>query len=451
MNRRSLVIPCLAAVAILPSALGQTTDAVIVGLITDPSGAAIAGAAVSAVNKGTGVSRDVLTNETGAYRIGPLVPGTYEVRASMSGFKTKAQTDVILQTGAVLKVDMGLEVGEVSERIEVTAMAAMLQTQETSVSGVITTSQLERMPVNGRNYTRLLMIMPGTSDIRRSQGRGDLSGTMMVSVNGQRTQDNNYTIDGVDNNMMFMNSPGGSPPMDAIQEFRVATGNSAEYGRSAGANVNLAIKSGTRDVHGSAYWYVRNDKFDANEFFANRQGRGKVPFRQNQYGIAFGGPVVLPKIYNGREKTFWFASWEGFRWRRGQTAQNSVPLEPMHSGDFSMISQRIYDPLTGAFDSAGRIIRQPFAGNMLPASRINSGMKSVISKLMPLPNRPGLTNNFLQTEGQSNDRDMLVLRFDHTFGPKDNVFGRILRQRVGQVVPAGSALYVSQNRYDVDN
>jgi hypothetical protein len=437
---------------LLPAtAFGQSTDAVLVGIVTDGSGAAAAGATVAAVNTGTGVRREVITNETGAYRIGPLVPGAYEVRTSLAGFRTKLQSNVILQTGAVLKLDMALEVGDVSESIEVTGAAPMLQTQDTSVGGVITTSQLERIPVNGRNYTRLLVLMPGTSDVRRSQGRGDLSGTQMVSINGQRTQDNNYTIDGIDNNMMFMNSPGGSPPMDAIQEFRVATGNSAEYGRSAGANVNLAIKSGTRDLHGSAYWYVRNDKFDANEFFANRQDRGKVPFRQNQYGFTLGGPVMIPKLYNGREKTFWFASWEGFRWRRGQTTQATVPLPALISGDFSGVSQRIYDPLTGTLNAQGGIVRQPFPGNIIPANRIHPGMKYVLENLMPAPNRPGTSQNLLATEGQSRDRDMVVLRFDHSFSQNDLVYGRILEQRVGELIPNVSGQFFNENRYDVRN
>ncbi len=448
---RNIRIWAYALVCLLPAMLfGQTSDGVLVGLVVDASGAAVAGAEVSAKNIGTGVVRTVSTNETGAYRIGPLVPGVYEVRTSMAGFKSKVQNNVTLQTGATLKIDFSIEVGDVSERIEVTAAAPMLQTQETSVGNVIETAQLQRIPVNGRNYTRLLVLSAGTSDIRRSQGRGDLSGTQMVSVNGQRTQDNNYTMDGLDNNMMFMNSPGGSPPMDAIQEFRVATGNSAEYGRSAGANVNLSIKSGTRDLHGSAYWYVRNDKFDANEFFANRQGRGKVPFRQNQYGLAFGGPVVIPKLYQGRDKTFWFASWEGFRWRRGQTAQATVPLEAMRAGNFDGIAQ-IFDPLTGTTDAQQRIVRQPFAGNVIPQSRINPGMRFIVDKLVPVANRPGLTNNLLATRGQSNDRDMLVLRFDHSFNSKDIVFGRLLRQKVGQLIPNVTGQFVSENRYDVDN
>jgi hypothetical protein len=449
--RRSIAVALAAVVAVGAAAYAQTTNASIVGIVTDQSGGAIAGATITVTNTATGVSRTVTTNEVGAYQVVPLIPGTYEVKAATSGFKTKVQPNVILATGAVLKVDFQLEVGDITESIEVSAAPPMMQTQEASVGGVITTEQLERIPVNGRNYTRLLVLMPGTSDIRRSQGRGDLSGTQMVSVNGQRTQDNNYTLDGIDNNMMFMNSPGGSPPMDAIQEFRVATNNSAEYGRSAGANVNISIKSGTRNLHGSAYWYVRNDKFDANEWFANRQNRGKVPFRQNQYGVAVGGPVMLPKLYNGRDSTFWFFSWEGFRWRRGQTAQASVPLEPMRSGDFSMLAQKIYDPLTGKLDANNKIIRQPFAGNIIPASRINPGMRYVVDKLMPLPNRPGTANNLLETRGRSNDRDMIVARIDHSFGQNDLVHFRLLEQRVGERVPNVVGYFVSENRYDVRN
>lgn len=453
LRHKVRILTCIFAAAALlaPAALAQGTNASITGIISDASGGVVPNATVTATNSATGVARSVTTNEAGAYTISPLIPGTYEVKVTNSGFKTKVQTGVVLETGAVVKVDAQLEVGAVTESVEVSAHAAMLQTQETSVAGVVTQSQLERIPVNGRNYTRLLVLMPGTSDIRRSQGRGDLSGTQMVSVNGQRTQDNNYTMDGVDNNMMFMNSPGGSPPMDAIQEFRVATGNSAEFGRSAGANVNISIKSGTRDLHGSLYEYVRNDKFDGNEWFANRQARGKVPFRQNQYGASAGGPLVIPKLYNGRDKTFWFASWEGFRWRRGQTAQTTVPLEPMRTGNFSSLSNVIFDPLTGTTDASGKINRQPFAGNIIPAARINPGMKSIVDALMPLPNRSGTSNNLLATDGQQRDRDMFVARVDHTFGQNDTVFFRMLEQHVGENIPNVSGLYNSLNRYDVRN
>ncbi len=454
LRKQSLLRICLGLVLLVlaaPFAAGQGTNASITGLVTDASSAAVPNATVTVTNTGTGVSRSVTTNDSGSYTISPLIPGTYDLKVSNAGFKSKVQTGVILETGAVMKLDAQLEVGAVTESVEVSAQAAMLQTQETSVAGVVTQSQLERIPVNSRNYTRLLVLMPGTSDIVRSQSRGGLSGAQMVSVNGQRTQDNNYTMDGVDNNMMFMNSPGGSPPMDAIQEFRVATGNSAEYGRSAGANVNISIKSGTRDLHGSVYEYLRNDKFDANDWFANRQSRGKVPFRQNQYGASAGGPLIIPKIYNGRDKTFWFGSWEGFRWRRGQTAQGTVPLEPMRTGNFSSLTNTIFDPSTGVTDASGKINRTPFAGNLIPASRIDPGMKYVSDKMLPLPNRPGTVNNLLFTQGQQNDRDMFVARVDHTFGDKDTVFFRMLEQRVKQTVPDSRGYYYTINNYDVSN
>ena len=451
-NRKTFSCLCclLALYFGAPPAVAQTSNASIVGIVTDSSGAAVLNATVTVTNTGTGVNRVVTTNQVGAYTVAPLIPGGYEARVTNPGFKTKVQSSIVLQTGAVLKVDFTLDVGDISERIEVTATAAMLQTQEASVGGVVTTSELARIPVNGRNYTRLLVLMPGTGDVVRSQSNGTRSGTQLVSVNGQRSQDNNYSLDGVDNNIMMMNSPGGSPPMESIQEFRVATGNSAEFGRSAGANVSISTKSGTRNLHGSAYWYVRNDKFDANDFFANRQSRGKIPFRQNQYGLAGGGPVVVPKVYNGRDKTFWFASWEGFRRRRGQTAQSTVPLEAMRGGDFSSLSRKIYDPLTGVADATGRVIRQPFANNRIPANRINPGMKFVADKLLPLPNRPGMINNLLFTEGRGNSRDGLVVRVDHSFGQKDVIFGRVLDQRVGEVVPSVAG-YVTEGRFDERN
>lgn len=421
--------------------------------MTDASNAAVPNATVTVTNSGTGVSRSVTTNDSGAYTIVPLIPGTYEVTVGNAGFKTKVQSNVLLETGAVLKVDLQLEVGQVSERIEVTAAAPIMQTQEASVSSVVTTSQLERIPVNGRNFTRLMVLMPGVSDVGPSQSKGGQAGMAMMSVNGQRQQDNNFTIDGVDNNIMYMSSGIGAPPMDAIQEFRVATNNSAEYGRSAGANVNVSIKSGTRDLHGSVYEYLRNDKFDANDWFANAQGRGKVPFRQNQYGVSVGGPVMIPKIYNGRDKTFWFASWEGFRRRRGNTSIDSTPIAAWRQGDFRNIPEKIYDPLTGTLNAAGAIVRTPFADNIIPKSRINPGMSYLTETYMPLPNRTGQLNlnNYLMTDPTANDRDMLVLRGDHTFGQKDTVFARYLRQRVGEQSPSPYPARFNGTRIDSDN
>jgi len=419
--------------------------------VSDPDGGRIVGAVIQVRNSGTGVIRELKTNELGSYRVFPLNPGTYEVTASSPGFKTQQQQNVVLDAAANVKVDFKLDVGVVSEKVQVEATATVLQTQDASIGGTVTGNEVARLPVNGRNYTRLILLMPGTSDQGGSQSNGTFSGTQMVSVNGQRRQDNNFTVDGVDNNFMMMNSPGMSPSMDAIQEFRVLDNTSAQFGRSSGSNVNIVIKSGTRDLHGSAYEYLRNDKFDANDFFANKQNTGKVPFRQNQYGVAVGGPVVIPKLYHGRDKTFWFFNWEGYRARRGQTNISSFPTAAERSGDFSALSKTIYDPYTGVAGPNGSIIRQPFAGNIIPSDRISSAMKFWLDTMIPLPTRPGLTNNFVNTQGYLNDRDAFQVRGDHNLGSKDVLSVRWSRQRVGQNQPGGNPYLSQGSRFDVDN
>src|SRR5262245_37409227 len=375
------------------------TAAAIVGDITDSSGAIAPNVAVTVINEGTRIERKVQSNDAGQYRVTPLNPGTYTIQVEAAGFKKQVRSGVVLEVGAVTEVDFSLQVGELTETVEVTGLTPTLQTEEASVGNVVTGQELAHLPVNQRNYTRLILLMPGTSSVTRSQFRGvNQSGTGLFSVNGGRPQDNNFTLDGVDSNMQMMNSPGISPPMDALQEFKVATNTGSEFGRSMGANVSMVMKSGTRNLHGTLYEYLRNDKFDANEFFANRNGTGKVPFRLNQYGVAVGGSVLVPKA-DLRGKMFCFFSCEGFLRRRGSALLGNSPPADFRRGDFSSLltqASPIYlkDPLlTGNCTAADRTAC--FPGNIIPTSRINKAMPTALDIMVPLPNRPGQVLNLV--------------------------------------------------------
>ncbi len=365
------------------------------------------------------------------------------MRAASDGFTTQVRPGVVLQVSAVLDVSFQLVLGQVSETIEVTGATPILQTEEASVGNVVTGQELQRMPVNQRNYTRLILLMPGTSSISRSQNRGTAaSGTALYSVNGGRPQDNNFTLDGFDSNMQMMNSPGISPPMDALQEFKIATNTGSDFGRSMGANVSMVIKSGTNEVHGTVYEYLRNSAVDANEFFANRNGLGRTPFRLNQYGVAIGGPLPIVK-----NKMFWFASWEGFRRRRGSTQIGNVPTQDFRNGDFSALLNRanpliVRDP----FDD-----NNPFPNNVIPQSRINRAIPTALELTTPLPNRPGLVQNFIGSRSQANNRDGIHWRYDYNINEKNTFFFRFSWQNADLLSPDFRPGFTNTRSFDIVN
>ena len=432
------ILALVAAMLLLPLTATAQTAATIVGDVVDPSGAAVPGVAVTATNDGTGIAREVNTNEAGQYRITPLNPGQYTVQVETAGFKTQIQNAVTLEVAAVLEVDFTLELGDVTETVEVTGAAPIMQTEEASVAGVVNEKQLQRLPVNQRNFTRLILLMPGTSSRRRSQSRGTgESGTQLYSVNGGRPQDNTYTLDGIDANMQMMNSPGISPPMDAIQEFKVATNTGSEFARSAGANVSLVLKSGTNAVHGTVYEFLRNDKMDANEFFANRNSLEKVPFRLNQFGASVGGPI--PGMKN---KMFWFVSAELFRRRRGSTRLFSTPLADFRAGDFSRVADPIIDPITG----------DRFANNVIPMAQQNPAIPTAIQLTNPTgPNLPGDINNVANNLGEANDRDQIHWRWDYNPTSKDTFFFRFSNQNADLATPQSNPLFFRNGEFDVFN
>ncbi|HKX31604.1 MAG TPA: carboxypeptidase-like regulatory domain-containing protein [Blastocatellia bacterium] len=434
---------------------GAQTAATIVGDITDGSGAVAPNVSVTVINEGTKLERKVQTNEAGQYRVTPLNPGTYTIQIEAAGFRREVRTGVVLEVSAVLEVDFRLQVGEVTDTIGVTGVTPVLQAEDATVGSVVNSKELQHLPVNERNYTRLILLMPGTSSVSRSQQQGNAqSGTALFSVNGGRPQDNNFTLDGVDSNMQMMNSPGISPPMDAIQEFKVATNTGSEFGRSMGANISMVMKSGTRDLHGTVYEYLRNDLFDANEFFANRNGLGKTPFRLNQYGVTLGGPVMLPKA-NVRDKMFWFFSWEGFRRRRGSTLLTSVPTEAFRNGNFSSLltgNDPIYirDPLlAGNCDAADQTAC--FPNNVIPQARINQAIPKAMAAIVPLPNRPGETSNLVSNRSVANDRDLYNVRWDYSLNSSNSFNFRYSHQNADLREPQSNPTFTRLSQFDVTN
>ena len=452
--RLCLGLVLLAGLFSARSASAQTA-ATIVGDIKDSSGAAAPNVAVTVINEGTRIERKVQTNEAGQYRVSPLNPGTYTIQVEAPGFKKQVRSGVVLEVAAVLEVDFTLDVGELTETVEVTGVTPVLQTEETTVGNVVNSQELQRLPVNQRNYTRLILLMAGTSSVSRSQQQGvSQSGTALFSVNGGRPQDNNYTLDGVDSNMQMMNSPGISPPMDAIQEFKVGTNTGSEFGRSMGANVTMVMKSGTRDLHGTLYEYLRNDAFDANEFFANRSGLGKTPFRLNQYGVAVGGPLMLPKV-DLREKMFWFFSWEGFRRRRGSALLGNVPPADFRRGDFSSLLTQaspifLKDPLlTGNCNANDGTAC--FPNNIIPQARINPAIPTALELMVPLPNRSGIVQNLATNRSQANDRDLFNARWDYNLNPSNTFFFRYSKQNADLSDPNFNPNITQVSQFDVAN
>lgn len=418
-------------VTILLASLGSLTAQVDTGVLTgyvyDDSGAVIPGTAVVVRNTGTNYEVGLETNATGLYVSPPLTPGTYRLTVQQAGFAT-ALKEVSLHLSERLAVDFTLQVGTVAETVTVEAVGETLQTENTTLSTLRTERKVKELPVNSRNFAELLRfsagVVPGLSQaggLALSQSRGNTSS----SVNGNDIGDNNFSIDGIQNNsnhqgqgiMNFIE-------VEAIDHYRVETSvPDARFGRS-GATINVGYKSGTNEFHGVLFHFLRNDKLDARNYFARGD---KAPLRRNFYGGTFGGPV------GGKSaSTFFFLSYEGQRSRQGITHLSTVPTPRMKSGDFGeLLSGRrpvtIFDPLTHrANPEGGAAIRDPFASNSIPASRFSPQGKGVID-LYPDPNAGGLAANFSTTSSQPTNGDQGTAKVDHDFADGSRIFFRFTK------------------------
>src|SRR5207249_1861354 len=352
------------------TASAQVTTADLVGTIKDSSGGVVPGVTVALTNEATGVSRSTTTTDGGAYIFTSLQPGRYRLTAELPGFRKVERTGVELQVNQRAQIDLDLEVGLVSESLLIEGKAPLLETQSSVLGSVIEEKQVQDLPLNGRNFVQLATLSTGVSGAGSGMRGTIMSGTRPddlrpgteLFVNGNRENSNNYLYDGIDNNTRLTLVIVVRPNVEAIKEFKVQTNLfSAEQGRNPGGQINVVTKSGTNKVQGAIYEFVRNDRFDANNFFANRAGQEKPPFKQNQFGGAIGGPIIT-------NKTFFFADYDGFRQTLGRVFVNTVPTVKMRQGDFSELPDAIYDPLTTLVLPGGGMSRQPFPGNVIPQS-----------------------------------------------------------------------------------
>ena len=423
----------IAASLLLPASLAaQAVTGTILGTITDTSGAVMPGATVTLKNLGTGLTRTLTTDASGEYTAPSLPTGKYSVTAELTGFKTVSVPDVDLGVDQRVRINVKLEIGTVQESVTVAGVSPLVQTSSSELGTTVQEEQIKTLPLNGRNFVNLTRTVPGV--VRgipgaNIDGAGSLAwrASASFSANGQRPRDNNYMLDGVDNNETWLQTVVLFPSVDALDEFKLQTSTySAEFGRSLGGVVNLQIKSGTNTLHGSGFEFLRNDAFDANNFFNNRAGRPKPDFSQHQFGGTVGGPIV-------HDKTFYFFDYQGYRVSQGATYLSSVPSARMRAGDFSEINRIIYDPLTG----------QPFPGNVIPLARFNSASKNILEQIIPEPNTAGTRsasgqtiNNFLINPTLERQDNQIDLKVDHSLTSNNRFFTRYSYEKTHRVLPA---------------
>ncbi len=447
---RALVATLLLLVAGAPAA-AQVDTGTILGTVKDQSGGVLPGATVTITHEGQGFTLTTVTREDGTFIITPVRTGAYTVRVEFPGFRnTERRTiGVSIQQNAV--VDFALEPGNLTEDVVVTASAALLETGTGTVGQTLGSDMIENLPINGRDYTILARLSPGV--VPPQPGA---RAPLMFSANGVRPAQNNYMLDGIDNNTSNVDFLSGvayivKPPVDAVDEIKILTSSfSAEYGRAGGAVLNTTLKSGSNQFHGSLWEFARNDKLNATDFFANRAGLKKGKYKSNQFGMTAGGPVVTGK-------TFFFADYEGSLISSARTWVTTVPTAAQRNSGFTNFSDLIalqsgnagtdilgrtfqrgtvfdpattrqlaagqIDPVTGMAATRAGFVRDAFAGNQIPAGRLSADALRLM-RLYPEPNLAGLNNNYVVNRQNTDDTHSFDARVDHNFSNADRFFAR---------------------------
>lgn len=428
-------------------AVGQTTFGSVVGTVSDPTGAVVPGVQVTLTNIGTNTKAATTTNADGIYEFVNVQPGDYRIDARKSGFKGFSRSPVVVQTQQSYRINVTMQIGAVTQTVQVTGATPLLQPQTASLGQVIAGRSVTDMPLNGRNVFNLMSLVPSVVPQGQSQGTPTGANPFAFNnyqINGAFGNESAIYLDGVPMNNGYLNLPSFVPTQSSIQEFKVQTSNlGPEWGRFAGGVMNLTTKSGTNLIHGAAYDYLRNKVLNSNDFFSNEAGIPVGAFTQNQFGANAGGPLYLPGVYDGRNKTFWFFSYEGFRLRQGQTFVDTVPTAAEEKGDFSGLLNStgaqipIYNPLSVcgelgnpacATGSNGQPVytRQQFTGNVIPNTMLNpTSLK--LEDLWAKPNAAGQAftnvNNFVTNMSVGGDNDEYVARVDQNVSEKQHFSG----------------------------
>ncbi len=405
----------LAGLCLIGSVYSQNIRGTILGTVRDQTGAVIRGAKVTVRHVATGLTRTETTGDTGEYLIPQLPVGEYNLEAEQTGFKKFERTGIHLQVDDKLRIDVTLTVGETTETVEVQASTPVIATDSATVGNVVDNRKVTELPLNGRNFLQLNLLVPGANQGVKGSQNQTQGGS--ISVNGAREQANNFLLDGADNNDLAINQYAVAVSTEAIQEFKVQESTySAEFGRSGGAQINVTTKSGSNEFHGVLYEYLRNAQLDAKNFF-DKANAPIPPYKRNQFGTSVGGPIK-------KDQTFFFFNYEGTRIRQSITKLATVPTAAMKAGDFSTLPITIYDPTTLHFVN-GAPVRNPFPGNkILPGSMDTVG--AAVAKLYPDPNGTIGASSGLYTSspGRTDDFNQYTARIDHRFDANDNIFGR---------------------------
>jgi hypothetical protein len=451
----------------------QTVTTTVTGVVTDPSGAPVPDTVLVLANKGTGLELSAKADSSGNYSFLSVLPGQYRLTAQMSGF-AKFAAEFELTVNQTARVDIPLKVGEVTNTVTVDEKSVLVEAETSSLGQTISSKQVSDLPLNGRNPFALAALTPGVVPLgsfgvglNTTRSAAQMAGANNFMANGGIAGSNEVLLDGVPITVCCQGQPAIIPSVDVTQEFKVQTNvSSAEFGRTSGGILNIITKSGTNSLHGSVYEFFGNDQLNAANFFVNRSAKApfpgrddfRTPLRNNQYGFTVGGPVIIPKVYNGKDKTFFFGGFEGTKVRQYNYVASVVPLSANRAGDFSSAPNAIYDPASTVSNpsSPGQYLRTAFAGNRIPASRISPIALNYLS-IFPQSTQNNLVDNYDWVQSLSTDDVQGNVRVDHNFSENDRLFARwsvsddTYHSGDWENGISGNYQYVSANTFVLDN